>query len=201
MSSECFLLNFLYKSSYTSKKQDTWNMEFNKICLAMRCLSIEQSHKENLLKHCFSRAGRLTYKHIPREVNEANCVTAVRDVFDNIGIPLLSSTWVGSFPKYLNNKVQFQAIVLPIGKLEPGDILFVKRDQKPRAINHVAVVIDASLNIYHCTENKGAVIEDICDFYQRYSQEIIDPQKLLTFSDDREAQELPSKQAPIIIEN
>lgn len=110
----------------------------------------------------------------------ANCITAVRHLVKETSKLRIPNVWIGDLPHALTHK-KWRALFIPKDELRTGDLLFTRHAE---CITHVAIAIDAE-RIFHCTINRGAVIDNREDFLQNYPSPFKSAQALINERDPR----------------
>lgn len=139
------------------------------------------------MEFCASTAGRVRYAKVPKDHDrEANCVSAIRRIFQKIVVRFPECVWVGSLPGRLEGAYNFRSLRVNVSELITGDLIFLRRPTVELKVSHVAMVLGD--NVYHCTSSRGGTAVEPLQalLFRRYEQYIQCPRQLLEYRDLRE---------------
>lgn len=116
------------------------------------------------------------YEEAPEK---ANCLTAIRYLFEKgINRPF-PYTWIGDMPREL--MTQYGCILkrVKVDSMQAGDVVFLRRNEtnvthfSSRYITHIMIAMDSS-RVFHCSEKRGGgAIEDFAKPIDAYARSLI----------------------------
>ncbi len=105
---------------------------------------------------------------------KTDCVTAVHYLVRSVFQIELPRAWVGDMPRLLSQS-NWTLHIIDSTELKTGDLLFLKQQEQPKLISHVAIAL-APDQIFHCTGLLGPVIQSVDQVFERYEQQLKDDQ-------------------------
>jgi cell wall-associated NlpC family hydrolase len=101
---------------------------------------------------------------------KTDCVTAIHYLVKKIFQIDLPRAWVGDMPRELSLS-NWNLRIIDSTELKTGDLLFLKQQQQPKLISHVAIAL-APDQVFHCTALLGPVIQSVDQVFEKYEQQL-----------------------------
>lgn len=107
---------------------------------------------------------------------KTDCLTSIYYLFKAAFGQELPVTLIGNMPRKLADYGwAYHYIDAP--QLEAGDVIFIKKRNRPRLISHAALVVKVD-SVFHCQMGKGMVQESVATLFETYEQQLFEDQLL-----------------------
>jgi cell wall-associated NlpC family hydrolase len=101
---------------------------------------------------------------------KTDCVTAIHYLVKKVFQIDLPRAWIGDMPRLLSES-NWDLHIIDSTELKTGDLLFLKQQEHPTLISHVAIAL-APDQLFHCTRHLGPVIQSVDQVFERYEQQL-----------------------------